>query len=66
MVVSALLRADFEQVVSEFLVNEWRKAQVPQESAGDAGAPVEKLTITEVEPAVEKQEDQPYLPLAWL
>jgi hypothetical protein len=64
MIVSSLLRADFEGYVSEFLVNEWRKAQVPQESAGDAGAPEEKLTITEVEP--EPAKEQPYLPLSWL
>ena len=57
MVVSALLRADFEEVVSEFLVNEWRKAK-PFEPE-----PEEKLTITEVEPA---KEEQPYLPLNWM
>lgn len=71
MVVSALLRADFEQVVSEFLVNEWRKA-MPTESEDQTGGytwgsesgKVEKLTITEVEP--EPAKEQPYLPLSWM
>lgn len=73
MVVSALLRADFEEVVSEFLVNEWRKAQVPAASEDQTGGytwdsesgKVEKLTITEVEPELAKEE-QPYLPLNWM
>jgi hypothetical protein len=58
MVVSALLRADFEQVVSEFLVEQYRAAK-PFEPE-----PEEKLTITEVEP--ELAQEQPYLPLNWM
>lgn len=59
MVVSALLRADFEECVKQFLLSEYRAAK-PEEPE-----PVEKLTITEVEPPAAKEE-QPYLPLNWM
>ena len=65
MVVSALLREDFEEYVKQFLIDEYRKAN-------HAPAAEEKLTIFEVEPPAEPEpnpvevyEPQPP-PLNWL
>ena len=74
MVVSALLREDFEEVVKQFLVNEYRKAQpVAEDHSGkytytydsnpDYKPTGREVILEEAEPAAEAQ---PYLPLGWL
>ena len=57
MVLSSLLKEDFEAYVAEFLVSQYRAANPESEF-------VEPVTIVETEPPAEQE--QPYLPLNWL
>jgi hypothetical protein len=72
MVVSALLREDFEEVVKTFLVEQYRRANeqpepeiVPEDHVVDANkmVPVEPAPPA---PTPAENPEEPYLPLNWL